>query len=172
MPTNNTSSSHPIVTSNSLFKVMCNPNFNIFLNQDSNVYLEKYGRQALHIRKHYIQICWWMILLIFSWVMLVWKITSVLTSPSNINQSVTSLIQLPKIIPSPTDSAKYKIVLSTFVTNTDHSFSHFSKPNLHNKSLNLLFQHLGDCLRPYKDFFNLQPFEFGSWICSPCGILI
>ena len=47
------------------FKMMCNPNFNIFLNQDSNVYLEKNGCQALRIRKHYMQIFFWMILLVF-----------------------------------------------------------------------------------------------------------
>ena len=47
-------------------KVMCNPNFNIFLNQDSNVYLEKDGCQALRTRKHYMQIFFWMILLVFS----------------------------------------------------------------------------------------------------------
>ena len=35
-------------------KVMCNPNFNIFLNQHSNVYLEIDERQALRTRKHYI----------------------------------------------------------------------------------------------------------------------
>ena len=35
---------------------MCHPNFNIFLNQPSNVYLEKDGCQALPTRKHYIQI--------------------------------------------------------------------------------------------------------------------
>ena len=54
--------------------VMCNPNFNIFLNQHSNVYLEKDGCQALRTRKHYIQIFFWMILLVFSWDMLVWKV--------------------------------------------------------------------------------------------------
>ena len=47
-------------------KVMCNPNFNIFLNQDSNIYLEKDGCQALRTRKHYMQIFFWMILLVFS----------------------------------------------------------------------------------------------------------
>ena len=47
-------------------KVMCNPNFNIFLNQDSNVYLEKDGCQTLRICKYYMQIFFWMILLVFS----------------------------------------------------------------------------------------------------------
>ena len=47
-------------------KVMCNPNFNILLNQDSNVCLEKDGCQALRTRKHYMQIFFWMILLVFS----------------------------------------------------------------------------------------------------------
>ena len=49
-----------------LIKVMCNPNFNFFLNQDSNVYLEKDGCQALRICKYYMQIFFWMILLVFS----------------------------------------------------------------------------------------------------------
>ena len=29
-----------------LFKVMCNPNFNIFLNQDSNIYSKKKNSSA------------------------------------------------------------------------------------------------------------------------------
>ena len=37
-------------------KVMCNHNFNIFLNQDSNIYSEKKIRQGLRTRKHYMQI--------------------------------------------------------------------------------------------------------------------
>ena len=34
-----------------LFKGMCNPNFNIFLNQHSNVYLEKDGivKRSVHV---------------------------------------------------------------------------------------------------------------------------
>ena len=32
---------------------MCNHNFNIFLNQDSNIYSEKKIRQGLRTRKHY-----------------------------------------------------------------------------------------------------------------------
>ena len=36
-----------------LLKVMCNHNFNIFLNQDSNIYSEKKIRQGLRTRKHF-----------------------------------------------------------------------------------------------------------------------
>ena len=43
-------------------KVMCNPNFNIFLNQDSNIYSRKKIRQHLRTRKHYVQIFFWEIL--------------------------------------------------------------------------------------------------------------
>ena len=41
---------------NRIIKVMCNHNFNIFLNQDSNIYSEKKIRQGLRTRKHYMQI--------------------------------------------------------------------------------------------------------------------
>ena len=58
----------------SIIKVMCNPNFNIFLNQHSNVYFEKDGCQAFLTRKHYVQIFFWVILLAFSWDILVWKV--------------------------------------------------------------------------------------------------
>ena len=42
------------------------PKFQYFLNQHSNIYLEKEERQAFRTRKHYIQISFWMILLVFS----------------------------------------------------------------------------------------------------------
>ena len=38
---------------------MWNRQFQYFLNQNSNVYLEKDNRQALRTRKHYIQIFVW-----------------------------------------------------------------------------------------------------------------
>ena len=38
----------------------------VLLNQDSTVYLEKDGCQALRTRKNYMQIFFWMILLVFS----------------------------------------------------------------------------------------------------------
>ena len=49
-----------------MFKVMCNHNFNIFLNRDSNIYSEKKIRQGLRTRKHYMQIFFWEILWIFT----------------------------------------------------------------------------------------------------------
>ena len=49
-----------------VLKVMCNHNFNIFLNQDSKIYSEKKIRQGLRTRKHYMQIFFWEILWIFT----------------------------------------------------------------------------------------------------------
>ena len=51
---------------NTQFKVMCNHNFNIFLNQDSNIYSEKKIHQGLRTRKYYMQIFFWEILWIFT----------------------------------------------------------------------------------------------------------
>ena len=53
---------------------MWNREFQYFLNQHSNVYFEKDERQALRTRKHYIQIFFLMILLLFSCDIHVWKV--------------------------------------------------------------------------------------------------
>ena len=42
------------------------PKFQYFLNQHSNVYLEKDERLALRTRKHYMLIFFWIIILVFS----------------------------------------------------------------------------------------------------------
>ena len=53
---------------------MWNREFQYFLNQHLNVYLEKDERQALRTRKQYIQIFFWMILLVFTCDIQVWKV--------------------------------------------------------------------------------------------------
>ena len=50
--------------------------FQYFLNPHSNVYLEKDERQALRTRKHYMLICFWIILWVYSWDIHVWKVVN------------------------------------------------------------------------------------------------